>query len=61
MDNKRRGAKVSRILHRLHLHRLIAKIPHSRKWRTTRFGRRVMATAIQVRQLTFPQLVALAA
>jgi hypothetical protein len=58
---KRRSAKVSRILHRLHLHGLIAKIPRSRKWRTTRFGRRVMATAIQVRQLTFPQLLALAA
>jgi len=59
--NKRRSAKVSRILHRLHLHGLIAKIPRSRKWRTTRFGRRIMATAIQVRQLTFPQLLALAA
>ena len=58
---KRRSAKVSRILHRLHLHGLIAKIPRSRKWRTTRFGRRVMATAIPVRQLTFPQLLALAA
>ncbi len=59
--NKRRSAKVGRILHRFHLHGLIAKIPRSRKWRTTRFGRRVMATAIQVRQLTFPQLLALAA
>jgi hypothetical protein len=58
--DKRRSAKVSRILHRLHLHKLIAKIPRSRKWRTTRFGRRVMATAMQVRQLTFPQLLALA-
>jgi hypothetical protein len=60
-DPKRQSAKVSRILHRFHAHRLIAKIPHSRKWRTTRFGRRVMATAIQIRQLNFPQLLALAA
>ena len=60
-DPKRQSAKVSRILRRFHLHGLIAKIPRSRKWRTTRFGRRVMATAIQVRELTYPQLLALAA
>ena len=60
-DLKRQSAKVSRILHRFHVHGLIAKIPHSRKWRTTRLGRRVMATAIQIRQLNFPQLLALAA
>jgi hypothetical protein len=60
-DERRQSAKVSRIFQRLHAHGLIAKIPHSRKWRTTRFGRRVMATAIQVRQLNFPQLLALAA
>jgi hypothetical protein len=60
-DPRRQSAKVSRLLHRLHLHRLIAKIPRSRKWRTTRFGRRLMATAIQVKELTFPQLLALAA
>lgn len=60
-DQKRQSAKVSRILRRFHLHGLIAKIPRSRKWRTTRFGRRVMATAIQIRELTYPQLLALAA
>ena len=59
-DAHRQSAKVTRILQRFHAHGLIAKIPHSRKWRTTRFGRRVMATAIQVRQLNFPQLLALA-
>lgn len=59
-SEKQRASKVSRILHRLHLHRLIAKIPRSRRWRTTRFGRRVMATALQIRHLTFPQLLALA-
>ena len=60
-DPKRQSAKVTRILHRFHVHGLIAKIPRSRRWRTSRFGRRVMATAIQVRQLSFPQLLALAA
>lgn len=61
LDERRRSAKASRILHRLHVHKLIAKIPRSRRWRTTRLGRRVMATALQVRQLNFPQLLALAA
>ena len=60
-DPKRQSAKVTRILHRFHVHGLIAKIPRSRKWRTTTFGRRVMADAIQVRQLSFPQLLALSA
>ena len=59
-DPKRQSAKVSRILHRFHAHGLVAKYPHSRRWRTTRLGRRMMATAIQVRELNFPQLPALA-
>jgi len=59
-DPKRESAKVSRILDRFHAHGLIAKIPHSRRWRPTRRGRRVMATAIQVGELNSPQLLALA-
>ncbi len=60
-DDRKRSAKVSRILQRFHAHGLVAKIPHSRRWRTTRLGRRLMATAIQVREINFPQLLALAA
>ncbi len=60
-DERRRSAKVSRILQRFHAHGLIAKIPRSRRWRTTRFGRRVMATSIQVKELAFPQLLTVAA
>jgi hypothetical protein len=59
-DPKRESAKVSRILHRFHAHGLVAKYPRSRRWRTTRLGRRLMATAIQVRELNFPQLLVLA-
>ncbi len=44
-----------------HAHGLLAKISRSRRWRTTRLGRRLMATAIQVREINFPQLLALAA
>ena len=39
-------------------HGLIAEVPHLPKWRSTRFGRRVVAPAIQIRQLNFPQLLA---
>lgn len=53
-EQTRQGAKVSRILYRFRAHGLIAKIPRSKKWRTTRFGRRITATAIQVRELTYP-------
>ena len=60
-DTKRQSAKVTRLLYRFHVFGLIAKIPRSRRWRTTRLGRRVMATAIQLRELNFPQLLALAA
>jgi hypothetical protein len=61
LDDTKRSAKVGRLLHRLHAHGLLAKIPRSRKWRTTDFGRRLMATSLQIRELNFPQLLALAA
>ena len=44
-----------------HLREMVAKIPRSRKWRTSNFGRRLMATALQIRELNFPQLLALTA
>jgi hypothetical protein len=60
-DEKRKSAKVSRIFHRFLAYGLISKIRYSRLWRITKLGRRLMATAIQVRELNFPQLLALAA
>jgi hypothetical protein len=60
-DERKQSAKVTRMLQRLHGHGLIAKIPRSRKWRTTRLGRRLMATSIHIRALSFPQLLALEA
>lgn len=58
-DVRRQSSKVTRILRRLHLHKIVAKIPRSRKWRVTALGRRLMATALQLRHLNFPQLLAL--
>jgi hypothetical protein len=45
---RRNSARVSRQLQILHAHRLIAKIPHSRRWRVTDQGQRLMANAIKV-------------
>ena len=53
-DAKRQSAKVSRFLHRCHAHGLIAKVPHSRRWRVTRLGRVAMAASIQLREITYP-------
>ena len=53
-DLKRKSAKITRILHRCHAHELIAKIPHSRRWRVTKHGRIAMSAAVQLRDVQFP-------
>jgi hypothetical protein len=53
---KRQSAKVSRILNRFHTHKLIAKIPRTRRWKVTDRGRGVMAASLCLRDAAFPQL-----
>ena len=53
-DPRRQSAKVTRIFNRCHAHGLIAKIPHSRRWRLTRHGRVAMTASIQLRDVQFP-------
>jgi hypothetical protein len=60
-DPKSRGAQVSRLLHRLHVYGLVAKIPRSRRWRVTALGHRVMAAALTLRHRDFPNSYAHAA
>ena len=60
-DPKRRSAKTTRILNRCHAHGLIAKIPHSRRWRVTKHGRITMSAAVQLRDVQFPVFHSLAA
>jgi hypothetical protein len=60
-DPKKASSQVSRLLHRLHVHGLVAKIPRSRRWRVTAFGYSVMATVVKLRQRDFPSLYAAAA
>jgi hypothetical protein len=52
------SAKISRLFHRLHVYGLIAKLPRSRRWRLTKQGLRVVASAIRLREQTFPTLYA---
>jgi hypothetical protein len=53
-DPCRQSAKITRIFNRCHAHGLIAKIPHSRRWRLTKQGRVAMAASIQLRDAHFP-------
>jgi hypothetical protein len=54
------AAKVSRLLHRLHLYGLIAKVPHARRWRVTNKGLRLFSSALRLREYAFPELYAAA-
>jgi DNA-binding IclR family transcriptional regulator len=53
---KGQSAKVSRILSRFHAHKLIAKIPHSWRWRVTDRGKQIMAASLRLREVAFPEL-----
>ena len=48
-DPKKACAKVGRCFRRLHARGLIAKIPRSRRWRETNYGRSVMGTSPYLR------------
>jgi len=60
-EPKKASSQVRRLLHRLHVHGLVAKIPRSRGWRVTVFGHRVMGTVLKLRQRDFPCLYPIAA
>jgi hypothetical protein len=54
-DPKKASAKVSRTFRRFHAHGLIAKVPWTRRWRVTLYGRRVMGTSLYLRNHHFPE------
>jgi len=60
-EAKKQPGQVTRLFRRLHAHALIAKIPHSRRWRVSLAGRRTMTTAIKLREVAYPSLFAAAA
>ena len=55
-DPKKASAKVGRCFRRLHAHGLIAKIPRTRRWRVTNYGRNVMGTSLYLREHHFPNV-----
>ena len=60
-EAEKQPGQVTRLFRRLHAHGLIAKIPHSRRWRVSLAGRRTMTTAIKLREVAYPRLFAAAA
>jgi len=58
--SRRSGPQVSRLLKRLHLHGLIRKVGHTYKYYLTETGRRLVLTALKLRQLVvIPSLAGL--
>ena len=54
-DLRRHSAAVSRVLKRLHLRNLIAKIPRSRRWRLSPLGHTVLSSALTLYHEIYPQ------
>lgn len=56
--HSRHSAAVGRLLKRLHVRQLIAKIPRTRRWRVTDAGRHILSTALKLYRDTWPELKA---
>jgi hypothetical protein len=54
---RRLSARVTRLLQRLHVHQLIAKIPRSRRWRVSSKGRAITAAVINLHDQGLPDLI----
>jgi hypothetical protein len=48
IKKRRQSSRVSRLLRLLHVHKLIAKIPRSRRWRVTSLGHAIMSLFIRM-------------
>ena len=46
-DCQRRSAAIGRLLKRMHVRGLVAKIPHTRRWRVTIKGRRILGDTLR--------------
>lgn len=52
------SAAVGRLLKRLQVRHLVAKIPRTRRWRVTERGRHLLGLAVQLYRRTWPELAA---
>ena len=57
-SSPRLSAAVGRLVKRFHVRQLVAKIPHTRRWRLTHRGRQLLSRAVQLYRQTWPQLLA---
>lgn len=57
VTHRRQSSRVSRLLKLLHVHKLIAKIPRSRRWRVTAIGHAIMATFIRLHRDNYTNLL----
>jgi hypothetical protein len=55
---RRTSAAVGRLLKRLHVRHLVAKIPRTRRWRVTERGRHLLGIAVRLYCGSWPQLAA---
>jgi hypothetical protein len=46
-ERQRHSAAVGRLLKRLHVRRLIGKVPRTRRWRVTELGRRILSDTLR--------------
>lgn len=54
---RRDSGRVSRLLKRLHVHGLVAKIPRSRRWRANANGHALMSMSLTLHHDQYPQLL----
>jgi len=54
-ESRRQAARVSRLLKRLHVHGLIAKIQRSRRWRVTHKGHALITMVLMLHDQHYPQ------
>jgi hypothetical protein len=52
------SAAVGRLVKRLHVRQLVAKIPRTRRWRVTESGRPLLSMAVQLYRRSWPELLA---
>jgi hypothetical protein len=58
VQQRRASAAVGRLLRRLHVRQLVAKIPRTRRWRVTERGRHLLGVAVQLYHYSWPELAA---
>jgi len=58
IQQRRASAAVGRLLKRLHVRHLVAKIPRTRRWRVTEHGRHLLGQVVQLYYPVWPELAA---